>query len=152
MLPIDLTRDEVVLICQFRLSAHLANGLGDLVETVAGRVKPGAEPEAAARRECGEEIGVIPTKTVELFRYLTTPGLTDEEIVVYLAAIDAARAANFTATEGERIETLRVPIDAALAALGGGRLRNGPLVIALQWLALNRSRLAEILGVTTQRQ
>jgi ADP-ribose pyrophosphatase len=38
----------------------------------------------------------------------------------------------------------RVPIDAALAALEGRAIHNGPLIIALQWLALNRSRLPEI--------
>jgi hypothetical protein len=37
-----------------------------------------------------------------------------------------------------------VPIDAALAALAGRAIRNGPLIVALQWLALNRCRLAEI--------
>jgi ADP-ribose pyrophosphatase len=145
VLPVDLARDEIVLIRQFRLPAHLANGHGDLVETVAGRLEPGEEPAAAARRECKEEIGVAPTRTVELFRYLSTPGLTDEEVVVFLASIDAAEAAASTATGGEHIDTLRVSIDAALAALEQGRLRNGPLVIALQWLALNRGRLAEVL-------
>ena len=39
---------------------------------------------------------------------------------------------------------MRVSIDAALGALSAGTLRNGPLVAALQWLALNRPRLAEI--------
>ena len=39
---------------------------------------------------------------------------------------------------------MRVPIDAALAALAAGTVRNGPLIIALQWLALNRGRLREI--------
>jgi hypothetical protein len=31
-----------------------------------------------------------------------------------------------------------------LAALAGGAIHNGPLIIALQWLALNRIRLPEI--------
>jgi ADP-ribose pyrophosphatase len=39
---------------------------------------------------------------------------------------------------------LRVPIDAALAALAEGTMRNGVLIMALQWLALNRARLREI--------
>ncbi len=41
VMPIDLARQEIVLIRQFRLAAHLANGRGDLVEFVAGRVEPG---------------------------------------------------------------------------------------------------------------
>src|SRR5450759_457305 len=148
VLPIDLARGEVVLIRQFRLPAHLANGRGDMIEMVAGRVEAGEQLAAAARRECIEEIGVAPSELVELFSYLTTPGLTDEEVTVFLAAIDAARvpARSGAATEGEQIGTVRVSIDAAIAALNQGEMRNGPLVIVLQWLALNRGRIAELLA------
>jgi ADP-ribose pyrophosphatase len=147
VLPIDLAREEIVLIRQFRLPAHLANGRGDLVETVAGRVEPGESLLEAARRECTEEIAVAPTALVELFSYLSTPGLTDEEITVFLAAVDASRVPEYSgaAAEGERIRTMRVSIDAALAGLNAGAMRNGPLIIALQWLALNRGRIGELL-------
>ncbi len=150
VLPVDLARDEVVLIRQFRLAAHLANGLGGLLEIVAGRVEDGEAAAAAAHRECVEEIGVAPTKLVELFRYLTTPGVTDEEIIVYLGLVDAAGvpARAGSAHEQEDTRPLRVTIEAALAALDGGRLHNGPLLIALQWLALNRHRLADLARAT----
>ena len=150
VLPIDLAREEIVLIRQFRLPAHLANGRGDLVETVAGRVEPGESLLEAARRECTEEIAVAPTALVELFSYLSTPGLTDEEITVFLAAVDASRVPEYSgaAAEGERIRTMRVSIDAALAGLNAGAMRNGPLIIALQWLALNRGRIGALLGVS----
>jgi ADP-ribose pyrophosphatase len=142
VLPIDLARDEVVLIRQFRLPAHLANGRGDLIEAVAGRVELGEPLAEAARRECMEEIGVAPGELVELFSYLTTPGITDEEVTVFLAAVDASRVPERSgaAAEDEHIQTMRVSIDAAMAALARGTMRNGPLVIALQWLALNRDR------------
>ena len=52
IVPVDLERDEVVLIRQFRLGAHLAIGQGDLVELPAGRVEHGEELVDAARREC----------------------------------------------------------------------------------------------------
>src|SRR5262245_1939489 len=81
VLPIDLDRGEIVLLRQFRLPAHLATGNGDMIEIVAGRVEHGEEPLEAARRECHEEIGVPPSKLVELFSYMTTPGLTDEEVI-----------------------------------------------------------------------
>ncbi len=147
VLPIDLARDEIVLIRQFRLPAHLANGRGDLVEAVAGRVEPGESLLDAARRECTEEIAVAPTALVELFSYLTTPGLTDEEVTVFLAAVDASRVPERSgaAAEGEQIRTVRVSIDAAIAGLNAGAMRDGPLIIALQWLALNRGRAAELL-------
>lgn len=146
VLPIDLAHNEIVLIRQFRLSAHLANGCGNLVEIVAGRVEPNESLVDAALRECAEEIGVVPSALVELFSYLTTPGITDEEVTLFLAAVDAEQApARPISPDGEHLETLRVSIDAAVAAVAEGRMRNGPLVIALQWLALNRARLAELL-------
>jgi ADP-ribose pyrophosphatase len=147
VLPVDLVRDEIVLIRQFRLPAHLANGRGSLLEAVAGRVEPGESLRDAARRECTEEIAVAPTALVELFSFLTTPGLTDEEVTVFLAAVDATRVPEHSgaASEGEQIRPVRVPIDAALAALNAGAMRNGPLVIALQWLAFNRGRVGALL-------
>lgn len=147
VLPVDLARDEIVLIRQFRLPAHLANGRGDLIEIVAGRVEPDEVLADAARRECTEEIGVVPSALVELFSYLTTPGFTDEEVTIFLAAVDAARVPEISgaAAEGEQIVTIRVSIDEAISALDKHVMRNGPLLIALQWLALNRARLAELL-------
>ena len=145
VLPVDLARDEIVLIRQFRLPAHLGNGQGDLVEIVAGRVEAGEALAATARRECEEEIGVAPTALIKLFSYFTTPGLTDEQVTVFLAAVDATKVPARTATGGEFIRTLRVPIDEALAALERNTIRNGPAIMALQWLGLNRARLAALL-------
>jgi ADP-ribose pyrophosphatase len=149
VLPVDLARGEIVMIRQFRLAAHLANGYGDLVEIVAGRAEPGETLAETAARECREEIGIAPAKLVELFSYLTTPGLTDEEVTVFVAAVDAARLPERAQpTCDERITVMRVPINTALDALAHGIMRNGPLVMALQWLALNRDRLPELLGAT----
>jgi ADP-ribose pyrophosphatase len=153
VLPLDLARDEIVLIRQFRLGGHLATGNGDMIEIVAGRVEAGERAIDAARRECREEIGVAPGELAELFTFMTTPGVTDEEITVFLAAVDASHVPPRTANadEGERIETLRVSIDAALVALNENRVRFGPMLIVLQWLALNRHRLAALLGAKPAR-
>ena len=146
VLPIDPGRDEVVLLRQFRLAGHLANGRGNLVEIVAGHVEAEEQPAEAARRECVEEIGVAPGLLVELFTYLTSPGMSDEEITLFLGVVDASGVPERAGAAAEHEETvpMRVPIDAALAALAARTVRNGPLIIALQWLALNRGRLSEI--------
>src|ERR1035438_989137 len=52
VIAVDLARDEIVLIRQFRLSAHLANGNGELLEIVAGRVEAGGTPPAPAGGGC----------------------------------------------------------------------------------------------------
>ena len=59
-----------------------------------------------------EEIGVAPQVLVELFTYLTSPGLTDEEITLFLGVVDASRAAIEAGIEREATALLRVPIDA----------------------------------------
>jgi ADP-ribose diphosphatase len=147
VMPIDLARQEIVLIRQFRLAAHLANGRGDLIEFVAGRVEPGESLFDAARRECQEEIGVAPKKLVELLTFLSTPGLTDEEVTIFIAAIDAAdvQEGALTTPDNEHVRVQRVSIDAALGALGRNAVRGVPMIVGLQWLALNRTRVAELL-------
>ncbi len=148
VLPVDLVRDEVVLIRQFRLPAQLANGNGEMVEIVAGHVETDEKLVEAAHRECLEEIGVAPRGLTELFTYLPTPGASDEQITLFLGIVDAAQVpeAAGAAAEREATRPLRVPIDAALAALGRDTMHNGLLVLALHWLALNRGRLKEIAG------
>jgi ADP-ribose diphosphatase len=146
VLPLDPSRGEIILLRQFRLPAHLANGNGCLFEIAAGHVEAHESGRETARRECAEEIGVVPEPLIELLTYFTTPGLCDEQITLYLGIVDASRIPERAglATEHEETFPLRVPVDDALAALARGALHSGPLVLALHWLALNRARLDEI--------
>ena len=146
VLPLDLVRDRIVLLRQFRLTAHLATGNGDMIEIVAGRVDAGESEADAARRECVEEIGVAPDALVRLSSVLPAPGLSDELVTSFVGFVDSSRVVTHggLAFEAEHIETLVVPIDAALEALRGGRILNALTVSALQWLALNRQRLREL--------
>jgi ADP-ribose pyrophosphatase len=146
VLAVDPVRDEIIVIHQFRLAAHLAIGRGLLVEIVAGHVEPGEQVAQAAHRECVEEIGVAPRQLIELFTFLPTPGYSDEEITLFLGVVDASQAPARAGAAAEHEETVpvRASIDAALAAVAAGHVRDGPVIIALQWLALNRGRLAEI--------
>ncbi|NVN87640.1 MAG: NUDIX domain-containing protein [Rhodopseudomonas sp.] len=148
VLAIDLGRDQVALIRQFRLPAHLATGRGDMVEIVAGRIEPGETPDAAARRECLEEIGVAPQRLVELFSVLATPGFTDEYVTFFAGFIDCAEipSRGGVADEDEDTHPFVVSIDQALAALDRGEVLNALLVSALQWLALHRGRLRDYLN------
>ena len=148
VLPIDLARGELVLIRQFRLPAHLATGAGDLSEIVAGHVEAGETPAAAALRECIEEIGVAPAALYPMLEFIPVPGSSDEHAFMYLGTIDATRVPDRAgaADEKEATRPMRISIDAALAALERGTMRNGFLILALQWLALHRDRLATIVA------
>ena len=69
---------HVVLIRQYRHAVHAW-----LWEVPAGSVDPGESPEAAARRECHEEIGQVPETVVRLGALYPTPGYCDEEMVFF---------------------------------------------------------------------
>jgi ADP-ribose pyrophosphatase len=148
VLPLDLARRELVLLRQFRLPAHLATGLGELTEIVAGHVEAGETPAEAGLRECIEEIGVRPSALYELFQFIPVPGASDEHAYLYLGLVDAAAIPERAgaADEKEATRPMRVALDTALAALAHGTMRNGFLLMALQWLALNRDRLDAIVA------
>ena len=146
IIPVDLDRDEVVLIRQFRLGAHLALGLGELVELPAGRVEHGEDVTAAARRECHEEIGIAPQALVPIFEAMPSAGSSDEHMFFFLGLVDATKVPKRAGAAHEQEDTrpLRVPIGRAVDALASGRLHYGAAILGLQWLALNRARLREI--------
>jgi ADP-ribose pyrophosphatase len=69
---------HVVLIKQYRYPVNRV-----LWELPAGSVDQGESPEHAARRECHEEIGLMPTTVVRLTALFPTPGYCDEEMVFF---------------------------------------------------------------------
>jgi ADP-ribose pyrophosphatase len=90
---------HVILIRQYRFAVHQW-----LWELPAGSVDAGEEPEAAARRECHEEIGMIPQTLVRLGSFFPTPGYCDEEMIFFrLSGLEAARKAA-AQDEDEEIE------------------------------------------------
>lgn len=148
VLCVDPERNVLVLIRQFRLSAHLATGRGELVEIVAGRVERGEDSAEAAVRECREEIGLAPYHLEPLFTFLPTPGVTDESCDLFLGLVDASNVPERAgaASEHEVTRPFTVTVDEALTLLAPGRSTNAYLLLALQWLALNRQRLPELMA------
>jgi ADP-ribose pyrophosphatase len=150
VLTIDPARNVIVLIRQFRVAAHLALGLGELVEIVAGHVERGESAEQAARRECCEEIGVEPRALHQILRFMPAPGVNDEHTTMFVGIVDSSAVPERAgaATETEDTQPICVDIETALAALDEGKVHNGYLIIALQWLALNRYKLETIAATT----
>jgi len=145
VITIDLARDALVLIRQFRLPGHLATGCGDMVEFAAGRIDHDETALGAARRECLEEIGVAPDRLIELFSVVTAPGFSDERLTFFAGFLDSSAVfeRGGLADENEDTQPFVVPIDTAVAMLQQGGVFNALLVNGLQWLALNRARLPE---------
>ncbi len=148
LLAVDLPRDRLVMLRQFRPGAALATGTGDLVEVVAGRVEKGEDLVEAVRREAMEEIGIAVGEPVPVLDFLSSPGISDEFATLFVAAADSAGLPSNAGAAHEREMTrpFAVTIDAALAALTANTVRSGYTLLALQWLALNRARLAGLIG------
>jgi ADP-ribose pyrophosphatase len=140
VLPFDPRRDELVLIEQFRVGA-LERGEGAwLLEIVAGRIEAGEDPESVARRETVEETGCAVERLLPMASFYTSPHRATETTHLYCGIVDATTAheAAGLAHEGEDIRVLRVAVAEALSRLRNGQVDSAWLLIALQWLALNR--------------
>ena len=75
---------KVILVRQYRYAVNAF-----LWELPAGSVDEGESPEQAARRECHEEIGLVPATIVRLSAMYPTPGYCDEEMVFFrLSGLD----------------------------------------------------------------
>lgn len=72
--------DRILLVKQYR---HAASRI--LLEVPAGKLEPGEEPLACARRELAEETGCLGGEWKELAWFYTSPGFCDEKIYLFLA-------------------------------------------------------------------
>jgi ADP-ribose pyrophosphatase len=70
--------DHVILIRQYRPAVAR-----DLWELPAGSLEPGEEPDAAALRECEEEIALVPHRIERIRGLFPAPGFCDEELIFY---------------------------------------------------------------------
>jgi ADP-ribose pyrophosphatase len=77
LLPVD-DDGRVVLIKQYRPAIDR-----ELWECPAGSVDQGESADAAAARECEEEIGRVPHRIERLGAWYPTPGYCDEEMIFF---------------------------------------------------------------------
>ena len=145
VLPYDPVRDCVLMIRQFR---HGAFSRGDpnpwCLEPVAGRIDPGESAEGAAERELVEEAGVRASRLIRIAGYYPTPAAVSEHLTSYVAVADLGAAdgrVGGMAGEAEDIMTHVLPFDEAFALIESGAANTGPLILSLNWLALNRQSL-----------
>jgi ADP-ribose pyrophosphatase len=79
LIPIE-DHGRIVLIKQFRAPLDR-----EIWEFPAGRVDEGESAEAAARRECEEEIGRVPRQLQRLGSFYPAPGFCDEQLIFFRA-------------------------------------------------------------------
>lgn len=140
----DPARDEVVLIEQFRLAAHLAGFAAWQLEIVAGIIDKDESAAAVARREAREEAGLaVIGEVVPIHRFMTSPGGSTEAVDLFCGRVDASTAGGIHGLANES-EDIRVAVKSyaeAMALLAEGRIENCYTLLALHWLAANREAL-----------
>jgi ADP-ribose pyrophosphatase len=143
VLPYDPTRDEVVLIEQFRPGAFGAGMDPWVIEIVAGVLEPGEPPETLVRREAIEEANCTVGALIPICKCLASPGVLTESVAIYCGHTDTRGLGGTHGLdhEGEDIRAFVLPFADAMTLLGDGKIANAISIVALQWLALNRERV-----------
>lgn len=140
----DPDRDRLVLIRQFRIGSYLSGQGGWTVEIVAGGLKPGADPAEEARREVLEETGYAVSRLEKITEYALSYSGGTERITLYLGIVDSAAPTapgGGLIEEHEDIQVESVSFDQAWAMMECGEIDTATVIIALQWLKMNRERL-----------
>jgi len=145
VLPYDPVTDQVVVVEQLRLGAHLR---GDprpwTLEPVAGLVDAGERPDAAAHRETAEETGLTLHRLIPMPGGYASPGYSTDHFHCFLGLADIPAGAAWTGgkpDENEDIRAHRLPLDRALAMADSGEITVVPLITMLYWLARQRETL-----------
>jgi ADP-ribose pyrophosphatase len=146
VLPYDPVADKILLIEQFRLAAHLGGLPAWQREIVAGIADREEGLEDLARREAMEEANCEVTDLMEMFRYLPSPGMSNEVLVLFCGRIDSRQIGGLhgLAEEHEDIRSTLFDAGEIPRILESGHTGNGPLITALQWMQLNRERVRKM--------
>jgi len=128
ILAVDDTEDPsdptIILERQYR---HAAGQF--LLELPAGRIEPGEEPLAAAKREMIEETGYRAKQWKLLTKYFASPGFLGEWMQIYLARGIAPGVAQ--PEPDEQIEILRVKLSHAMTLVHNNKIHDGKTLIGL---------------------
>jgi ADP-ribose pyrophosphatase len=145
----DPVANKLILIEQFRVGAWVSqqtiNPLASpwLLECVAGKIDEGETPEEATRREAMEESGCVVERLEFAGAYLSSPGISDELVSIYVGQVDSTHVGGVHGeeSEGEDIRTVILSVDEALAAADTGAVVNMVTQVALLWFARHQDAL-----------
>lgn len=143
VLPYDPVRRVAMLVEQLRVPLLVTCGLQHSREAPAG-VLEGEDPVACARREVFEECGLNLRELEHVSRCWTMPGVSTEQMDMYLAAYDKedqVSPGGGLAEEHERIMVMEVPLRELAAAADAGNLADLKTFVLVQTLRLRRSEL-----------
>ena len=143
VLPYDPVRRTLMLVRIVRTPALLRAGRAALLECPAGLLDE-ADPAEAARREAKEEVGLALGDVEHVGRVWTSPGISAEQMDLYLApysAADRVDTGGGIASEHEAIEVAEVGLDVVWAMVERGELDDMKTLTLVQALRLRHPEL-----------
>jgi ADP-ribose pyrophosphatase len=120
---------ELILVKQYRYAVGR-----DLWELPAGSLNEGENALEAARRECHEEIGLVPQQIERVSTLWPTPGFCTEKMLFYRCTdlVKPAEAAH--QDEDEFLEPRTFTVDEVRAMVRTGDVADMKTVVGLNWL------------------
>ncbi|MBE2166493.1 MULTISPECIES: NUDIX domain-containing protein [Acinetobacter] len=130
-------RQQFALIEQFRVGAINDPDSPWQLEVIAGVLDGDETPESCIRRETLEESGCIVNHLHHLFSFYPSAGACSELFHLYAAEtnLPAEGGVFGMPDEGENILLHLFDYSEISTLLSQGRLRNAPVIMALQWLS-----------------
>jgi nudix-type nucleoside diphosphatase (YffH/AdpP family) len=134
----NLEARTVILTRQFRLPTYVnGNSSGMLIEACAGLLDAD-NPQDAITREVREETGFEIHHVRKVMEAYMSPGSVTEILYFFVAEYsDSQRANAGGGVEEEDIEVLELSLDAALAKVASGDIRDGKTIMLLQYAAMH---------------
>ena len=114
---VPMVDDDVLLLQQWRESVGT-----ELLEAPAGLREPGEAAEAAAARECEEEVGHRPGRLIPLGNWHASPGISDETMAAFVAGGLTATQRRPDGPEERDATVVRLPLTEAVDMAASGRI------------------------------
>ena len=129
-------QQRFALIEQFRVGALNDSESAWQLEVIAGVLDGDEAPEDCIRRESLEESGCEVQQLQHLFSFYPSAGACSEFFHLYAAEVELPKMGGIFGMpdEGENIQLHLFDYSAVGTLLRNGRLRNAPVIMALQWL------------------
>ena len=132
----DDAQQKFALIEQFRVGAMDDSDSAWQLEIIAGVLDGDESPESCIRRESLEESGCDIDELQHLFSFYPSAGACSEFFHLYSAHANLPEQGGIFGMpdEGENIQLHLIDYSEIKNLFSNGRLRNAPVIMALQWL------------------
>ena len=128
ILPV-LDDGRIVLVEQYRTALGRS-----ILELPAGGLEPGEDPAESAERELVEETGYRAASIRPLVRFFPAPGITDEEMHVFVATGLTPGAPQ--PDEGEIVETRLLTLEEIRERMLAGEIIDGKTMLSVMYVMM----------------